>query len=79
MTVSVKEMYGARSVEVELKEGVLYFDDGRYCHGFDVRIFLRALEREAGIAVRDAAEVALLPCQGYLSECHSPAVMALHG
>lgn len=50
MTAVVKEYDGARSMEIELKDGVLYLDGGpdRFCYGFDLSIILRAIERETG-------------------------------
>lgn len=51
MGVIVKETDGARSVEIEEREGVIYVDGGRFCYGFDRGIFLRAIERSLGVTI----------------------------
>lgn len=48
MTVTLKEWDGQRSVEIEHRDGIVFFDGGRYagCFAFDKALLLRALKRE---------------------------------
>lgn len=65
MTIRVKEFDGARSVEFELKEGVVYVDGGRHsaCFAFDSSILVRAMQRELGVNLTGTpVEQALKPC-----------------
>lgn len=53
MTVPLKELDGARSTEIEHKDGVVYFDGGtaRHCFAFDAALLMRAIERELGVTI----------------------------
>lgn len=51
MTEIIKEIDGSRSMEVQERDGVVFFDDGRFCLHFDKQILIRAIERELGVAI----------------------------
>ena len=55
MTTNIKEADGARTIELAVKDGIVYFDGGEHsaCFAFDRAILLHALERELGVAFLD--------------------------
>ena len=56
MTATIKEIDGARELEMLARDGEIFIDDGRFCMRFDARIFLRAIERELGVMFLDPLE-----------------------
>jgi hypothetical protein len=53
MTITIREIDAARSVEMESKGDVVFMETGGSCFQFDRALFLRAIERELNVVVLD--------------------------
>jgi len=52
-TVRLKEMDGAREVELEMRDGVVFMETGSSCYRFDKALTVRAFERAMGVLMLD--------------------------
>ena len=49
--VVLKEIDGARSIEIEMKDGSVFIEGRNFCLKFDARLFERAVERAMHVVV----------------------------